>query len=1746
MGVPLLFKCIKRLFKDVVSEETISNSCYNSSFEGLYCNNVYLDMNSLIHQCLRDDMVSPESEADFISRIYSYIDYVISMTNPSHLIYLAVDGPAPMAKIKQQRLRRFKLMESPDPISKEIEMSEPELEDGEILAPSYEEYKFDRNMITPGTPFMSRLAAALKIYAQTRLASGRFDPGLSIVVSDSSIPGEGEHKIMDFTRAQRFNYGQSSSRSHVFVGADADLMLLALSMHEEEVFVVREAIFEQVCDICWRRQVDCVLAPDFCLRERRRNRRDFTLPKLIMVDVGLWRSAMFDSFLHASNFVLQNDTAVLFHRASLEMDGDLLKKLNPPLYEQLNSRSQMKFSQGRIINDVISICALLGNDFVPHVPPFSLKDGGLELLLTTYPRLVFSDSIGGNLINEDGAIHFEHMKTFLSILASSFRVSPQVKRQLVLESIRRRFVKDSVAKSRVVKVEPDIKNKFSIDTEDYHRRINNRSLFQEDLVKNEQNTFTIHSTSLRSGQNGFEVLSEAVGVASESEYKTEDEYWSNEWMRAGFDPPRPSRFVIEANDTAMNNNLNSNANPSFESIIISHANQVNDECNLQAEDYNSKGGTHGIFSKSNKDDDDFDGMIAHQFLSDRNLVELRRHAAMSDKMASKSHATEMQDEEDTGTSIPKIRLNRSALLKRFLSKDLLVSKDDERETDIFPDLIKHSGIEEPIQEALNSLKFEDLMKKIRDKKWKQTALVMAKRASSTGRAGCRSLEFYYNALKDLEVERRLECLNIVDDLSDVYRFFYYAKKDEIMSNDELLQVLPQTFKTEDFFDSNLFKRKKNENDTVTFKDSFQHKRFRFRNKQQRIQAQEHYKRIVERDGIFAPGVVLPDRKVKTPEHSLLQMKCAMTPERVQRVNQVAKNMSVSYWLVFNWATMYYFRGCQHWNIVYNYSAAPLLDDLINFTEEEFTAVKKASERMANGDMPQSPDENEPLHETYLRLVCKTQWNRKGEILKKDPGPINPLAQLLSVLPAKSLWNALPASLCNMIGLVDEEDVGKFDFDMKDGFFDKKLFTNTWKVDTCGRDIEWLWMPKLPILSSQESNLLLFAWESKLFENNDIDFTNGFNEKSVLTEQAMEEFQKDKLLPIRMISKTRATVFFRHVPFHHPPNWLTDLGADEPKNTQSIQRFLKSNLPDLDSKHPSHTDYYKGNIVASTAEAALFRSQMRCSIIQKLFSICIKQELNEASFPSCHLSLRAKLVTSPSSCPVLPVPLPVAANPSNRTHNNEEVSTCNYDKNQNENNNISHSGPPDMWVPALCPFIDHNFELLKEDLKQTSNIKPVHLFSRPGQSFSELFSQTPERYPVCSTINPPSCTIGLLQLACHISLNDTFDNQSSIAVSAQNSNMEKSTFVVDRLCSPSLPVTSAELDVPLPHESQGRQISAKTLSFKVKWCDENFSSLAPNLKTVKDRQSYSSTSRSTFRKQPQPEIDKFTGLPIIHPIKKLPPSHRRGIAHVVQAARVVSTLLNSQSSQFLKGPRRLENFGQARSVSSCNGDVTGNSNEQLFENGHALIDVEKDAVRLISQLLSPTESSVTCTENLSSLTKDKALVMIKVLEKDLSIKRGQRSSKTKDLNDMRAIKEIQKIKERNQASNGPKIAVREPPVRNNPLPDVTEMDLISTLRLLNTEISTLSRHLRDLNLIYSSRFDSHAADFEISRRQRAESRLGEMLPSLSSLYDDGKSAETTLHISAPREEVGINLESTEDLTNIILKSLEKEKRREITF
>ncbi|EDQ90292.1 uncharacterized protein MONBRDRAFT_16584, partial [Monosiga brevicollis MX1] len=235
MGVPQFFAWLAQRYPSIVTvlRETRPNPL------GLEFDNLYLDMNGIIHPCCHpEDRPSPKSEAEMMLAIFTYIDRLFRVIRPRRLVFMAVDGVAPRAKMNQQRARRFRAAQEGREARQDLQASGDNL--SAFRQRRKERMPFDSNCITPGTEFMSRLSAALQHYVVLRLSE---DPGwanLQVIFSDASVPGEGEHKILDFIRNARNGPNYDPNQRHVLYGADADLILLGLATHEPAIYVLRE------------------------------------------------------------------------------------------------------------------------------------------------------------------------------------------------------------------------------------------------------------------------------------------------------------------------------------------------------------------------------------------------------------------------------------------------------------------------------------------------------------------------------------------------------------------------------------------------------------------------------------------------------------------------------------------------------------------------------------------------------------------------------------------------------------------------------------------------------------------------------------------------------------------------------------------------------------------------------------------------------------------------------------------------------------------------------------------------------------------------------------------------------------------------------------------------------------------------------------------------------------------------------------------------------------------------------------------------------------------------------------------------------------------------------------------------------------------------------------------------------------------------------------------------------------------
>jgi 5'-3' exoribonuclease 2 len=144
----------------------------------------------------------PESFEEMLINIYEYIDRLVKLTRPKKILYIAIDGVAPRAKMNQQRSRRFRAAFEAEIQRQRDEKLIQEWSTKGVFIPERKK-NFDSNIITPGTEFMSDISSGIKGYITSKLQNDLVWKNLNVIYNDANVSGEGEHKILEFIKSQR-------------------------------------------------------------------------------------------------------------------------------------------------------------------------------------------------------------------------------------------------------------------------------------------------------------------------------------------------------------------------------------------------------------------------------------------------------------------------------------------------------------------------------------------------------------------------------------------------------------------------------------------------------------------------------------------------------------------------------------------------------------------------------------------------------------------------------------------------------------------------------------------------------------------------------------------------------------------------------------------------------------------------------------------------------------------------------------------------------------------------------------------------------------------------------------------------------------------------------------------------------------------------------------------------------------------------------------------------------------------------------------------------------------------------------------------------------------------------------------------------------------------------------------------------------------------------------------------------------
>jgi len=210
MGIPSYFSYIVKNHSKIIKK-------YEKNV--LKVDNLYLDCNSIIYDVYSKITFDPKSNGltetiaiTIIRQVIAKIEQYINIVEPQKTVIVAFDGVAPVAKLEQQRQRRYKSWYQNN-ISKQI--FKKTTTDTDALVTD----AWNTAAITPGTIFMSELNTMVSAHFAS------YKP-VNVLVSGSNKAGEGEHKLFDYIRVYPEKH---ASETTVIYGLDADLIMLSIN-----------------------------------------------------------------------------------------------------------------------------------------------------------------------------------------------------------------------------------------------------------------------------------------------------------------------------------------------------------------------------------------------------------------------------------------------------------------------------------------------------------------------------------------------------------------------------------------------------------------------------------------------------------------------------------------------------------------------------------------------------------------------------------------------------------------------------------------------------------------------------------------------------------------------------------------------------------------------------------------------------------------------------------------------------------------------------------------------------------------------------------------------------------------------------------------------------------------------------------------------------------------------------------------------------------------------------------------------------------------------------------------------------------------------------------------------------------------------------------------------------------------------------------------------------------------------------
>ena len=382
MGIPSYFSDIVKRHKNIVKRLGLLPRIHN----------LYMDTNGLIYDAVRlvgtnRGMSDDDYETMLINMVCERITEYVKMIRPESKVFIAFDGVAPVAKLNQQRERRYKswfttiVEQTINRKSAATSVLAGGAGAGTVKGVQAALQKaWNTSSITPGTRFMTKLNTRMREYIATQAYTGTgtgTGTGPAYIYSGSDTPGEGEHKIFEYIRAQAAYHKDTTT---LIYGLDADLIMLCLNhLHiSENIFLYRDT-------------------PEF----------------IQSLDNTLSKDDHY--FLDIPTFACSLEAIMRETKTTGVAAGMTVGAVAAVPETRITDRVVAA------IDDYIVMTFMLGNDFMPHFPSLNLRTIGMTILLQTYAD-IFRDTsqyLVRRTKDHVKEIVWKSMRTFIDRLAAN-------------------------------------------------------------------------------------------------------------------------------------------------------------------------------------------------------------------------------------------------------------------------------------------------------------------------------------------------------------------------------------------------------------------------------------------------------------------------------------------------------------------------------------------------------------------------------------------------------------------------------------------------------------------------------------------------------------------------------------------------------------------------------------------------------------------------------------------------------------------------------------------------------------------------------------------------------------------------------------------------------------------------------------------------------------------------------------------------------------------------------------------------------------------------------------------------------------------------------------------------------------------------------------------------------------------------------------------------------------------------------